>query len=206
MKAFLRWLAKIAGSTITVILVIVLFPYVSRLAEKFLPDESGSAIKASVILAANLQESARLETLKVEEDGVLNYDIRAAFIGSVSNVNISYKYEASFGIDLSKVTMEVSGNTIVFTLPRPEVIQDALTPKEVYHDDFWYKGFTFEDYEKLLESERLARRSAYLSGEDNTQLWDETVRAFENTIEQWLKNVNGNLNLRYVEAQNDAQN
>ena len=206
MKAFLRWLAKIAGSVITFILVIVLFPYVSQLAEKFLPDESGAAIKASAILATNLKESARLETLQVEEDGVLNYDIRAAFIGSVSNVNISYKYEASFGIDLSKVTMQVSGNTIVFTLPQPEIIQDTLTANEVYHNDFWYKGFTFEDYEKLLESERIARRNAYLAGEVNAQLWTATVSAFENTIEPWLKNVSGNLILRYVEAQSEVQN
>lgn len=206
MKAFLRWLAKIAGSALTLILVIVLFPYVSRLVEKLMPDESGSAIKISAILATKLEESTRLETLQVEEEGVLNYDIRAAFIGSVSNVNISYKYEASFGIDLSKVTMQVSGNTIEFTLPQLELLQDALTPKEVYHDDFWYKGFSFNDYEKLLEAERTARRNAYLNDNANSQLWDATVAAFENTIKTWLKNVNGNLILRYVQAQSESQN
>lgn len=206
MKAFLRWLAKTVGSAITIVLVIVFFPYVSRFADKFMPDESGAAIKASAILATKLENSARLETLKISEDGVLNYDIRAAFIGSVGSVNVSYKYEASFGIDLRKVTMQATGNTIVITLPQPELIQDTLTPDEVYHDDFWYKGFSFKDYENLLESERLTRRSVYLEGEGKSTLWNATVAAFEETIEPWLKNVNGNLTMRYAEMQNETEN
>ena len=200
MRAFFRWLAKIIGSALTVILVVILFPYVSRLAARLLPDESGAAIRASAVLATKLENSARLETLKVEEDGVLNYDIRAAFIGSVAQVNVSYKYEASFGIDLNEVTMQVSGNELVFTLPQPALIQDVLTPSEVYQDDFWYKGFTLEDYEKLLESERIARREEYLSGDASAQLWDATIEAFEKTIAAWLKDVNNSLTLTYRQA------
>lgn len=206
MKAFFRWLGKVVGSAVTIVLVIILFPYLSHLAAKLLPDESGAAIKTSIVLAAKLENSARLETVKVEEDGLINYDIRAAFLGTVASVNISYKYEASFGIDLSKVTMQVSGNEIVFSLPAPEVLQDTLTPAEVYKDDFWYKGFSFEDYEKLLEDERIARRAVYLSGENQAQLWNSTVTAFEETIAQWLQNVNSNLTFRYLEAGSEEQN
>lgn len=206
MKAFFRWLGKVVGSAVTIVLVIILFPYLSHLAATLLPDESGAAIKTSIVLAAKLENSARLETMKVEEDGLINYDIRAAFLGTVASVNISYKYEASFGIDLSKVTMQVSGNEIVFSLPAPEVLQDTLTPAEVYKDDFWYKGFSFEDYEKLLEDERIARRAVYLSGEHEAQLWNSTVTAFEETIAQWLQNVNSNLTFRYLEAGSEEQN
>ena len=205
MRAFFRWLAKIIGSALTVILVVILFPYVSRLAARLLPDESGAAIRASAVLATKLENSARLETLKVEEDGVLNYDIRAAFIGSVAQVNVSYKYEASFGIDLNEVTMQVSGNELVFTLPQPALIQDVLTPSEVYQDDFWYKGFTLEDYEKLLESERIARREEYLSGDASAQLWDATIEALEKTIAAWLKDVNSSLTLTYLQAESPNQ-
>lgn len=198
MKALLRWLAKILGSALTVILIVILFPYVSRWAERLLPDESGAAIKASVILASELENSARLETLKVKEDGVLNYDIRAAFIGTVAEVNVKYQYEASFGIDLTKVSMQVSGNEIIFTLPQPELIQDTLTPNEVYQEDFWYKGFTLQDYEKLLEDERCIRREVYLSGEQSSSLWEATIAAFDKTVIAWLQNVNGNLKWSYA--------
>ena len=105
MKAFMRWLSRIFGSAITIVLVIVLFPHLSRLAAKFMPDESGSAIKASAILSEKLEHSSRLETFRVSADGVLNYDIQAAFIGTVATINASYRYDASFGIDLQKVKM-----------------------------------------------------------------------------------------------------
>lgn len=201
MKAFFRWLAKVLGSALTIILVIVLFPHVSKIAANLLPDESGAAIKASAILSSKLENSARLETLKVEEVGVLNYDIQAALIGSVANINVSYSYDASFGIDLSKVTMVPSGNMITFTLPPAELLQDSLTPKEVYRNDYWFPGFSDEDYEKLLQEERLARREVYLNGEQKEHLWNATVAAFEQTISAWLQSVNAGLSFNYIQAE-----
>lgn len=201
MKAFFRWLAKVLGSALTVILVIVLFPHVSKIAARLLPDESGAAIKASAILSSKLENSARLETFKVEEDGVLNYDIQAALIGSVANINVSYDYAASFGIDLSKVIMVPSGNVITFTLPKAELIQDSLTPKEIYRDDYWFPGFSDEDYENLLQEERLARRDVYLNGEQQENLWNATVAAFEQTISAWLQSLNASLSFNYIQAE-----
>ncbi len=200
MKAFLRWLAKVIGSAVSVILIVVLFPYASRLAVRLLPDESGAAIKTSAILATELANSARLETLRVTEDGVINYDIRAAFLGTVATVNVTYQYEGSFGVDLQKVKMQVEDNVITFILPSAEVLQDTLTPNEVYKEDFWYKGFTLEDYEELLETERQARRSVYLSGESQERLWTATVDAFKSTIEPWIADVGG-VEFVYTKAQ-----
>lgn len=197
MKSFFRWLGKVIGSALTIILVIVLFPHISRLAARLMPDESGAAIKASAILAQRLELSARLETLKVQEEGVLNYDIQAALIGSVANINASYVYEASFGIDLSKVLLQPSGDQLVFILPEPELIQDNLTPKEVYRDDFWFPGFSDSDYEKLMESERVARRDIYLNGEKLEQLKAATIAAFESTIQVWLQDVDAALSFQY---------
>ena len=197
MKSFFRWLGKVIGSALTIILVIVLFPHISKLAARLMPDESGAAIKASAILAQRLESSARLETLKVQEEGVLNYDIQAALIGSVANINASYVYEASFGIDLSKVLLQPSGDQLVFILPEPELIQDNLTPKEVYRDDFWFPGFSDSDYEKLMEIERVARRDIYLNGEKLEQLKAATIAAFESTIQVWLQDVDAALSFQY---------
>ena len=197
MKSFFRWLGKVIGSALTIILVIVLFPHISKLAARLMPDESGAAIKVSAILAQRLESSARLETLKVQEEGVLNYDIQAALIGSVANINASYVYEASFGIDLSKVLLQPSGDQLVFVLPEPELIQDNLTPKEVYRDDFWFPGFSDSDYEKLMENERVARRDIYLNGEKLEQLKAATIAAFESTIQVWLQDVDAALSFQY---------
>ena len=203
MKAFFRWIAKIIGSALTVVLVLVLLPYASKLAAKFMPDESGAAIRASAIIASHLEESARLETFKIEEEGVLNYDIQAAFLGNVGSINVRYEYAGSFGIDLRKVLMQVTGNDVIFQLPPPEVIQDALTPVEAYRDDFWYPGFSDDDYAELLESERIARREAQLSGENGQQLAEVSLRMFENTIAAWIQEVNGNVNFRFEQLEGE---
>ncbi len=197
MRAFVRWLGRIIGSALTIVLVIILFPHLSRLAAKLMPDESGAAIKASAILAEKLEQSSRLETLRVSADGVLNYDIQAAFIGSVANINASYCYDASFGIDLQKVQMQASGNELTFYLPETEVLLDSLTPSEVYRDDFWYPGFSDQDYENLLENERLLCRERYLSGEYEETLWQASVEAFEKTISPWISTIQGRLVFRY---------
>jgi len=204
MKVFLRWLGRTIGSALTIVLVIVFFPHLSRLAETLMPDESGAAIKASAILGEKLQHSSRLETLTVDAEGVMNYDIQAAFIGSVANINATYKYEASFGIDLKRVVLQREGNVITFLLPPPELIQDALTPSEVYRDDFWYPGFSDNDYEKLMESERLMCRNRYLGGDQSEVLWEATMEAFEQTIASWLQNSSTSLEFHYVRAEDAA--
>lgn len=206
MKAILRWFAKIIASVITISLLIVIFPHLSDIADQLMPDESRTAMQTSMILASKLEESARLETLKVEDEGVLHYEVKAAFLGTVATLDLSYKYEGSFGIDLKKVQMHVAKNKITFVLPQPEVIQDNLTPMEIVSDDYWYPGFSEADYEKLLEKERMARRDNYLQGEMLETLWEKSQTAFEATIASWMKNMNRNLDVQYERASQPTGN
>lgn len=203
MKGILRWFAKIIGSAITLVLVFVMLPYAVKFAAKLMPDESGAAIKASAVIAAKLESSARLETLRVEEEGVLDYSVKPAFLPTVAEITAKYKYEASFGVDLSKVTIRITGNHLTFTLPPCELIQDSITPTEIYRDDYWYPWIKDEKYEKLFEDERIARRGIYLSGDKQTTLWDATVEAFEKTIAPWMQELNGQLTFSCTQAVND---
>lgn len=204
MKALFRWLARIISSVLTITLVIVLFPHISRLAAKLMPDESGAAIKASAILSEKLSHSSRLETLHIDTDGVLSYDIQAAFVGSVATINAAYQYEASFGIDLQKVKLQASGDEITVFLPETEVLLDSLTPVEVYRNDFWYPGFSDQDYETLMENERVKCRERYLSAEYEEQLWQANIEAFESTIAPWLTSLQEQLTFHYEQLSNQA--
>ncbi len=196
----MRWLGRIVGSALTIVLAVVLLPYASRLAARLLPDESGAAIKVSAVLSSKLENSARLETMKVHEEGVIHYDIQAAILGPVASIDVQYAYDASFGVDLSKVTMQVTGGTIIFLLPEPELLQDSLVPTQTYRDDFWYPGFSDADHQKLLEDERVKRQAAYLDGENAQALWDATINAFEETIAAWLADVDADLTFAYEKA------
>ncbi len=205
MKKVFHWLARVIGNAITIVLIIVLLPYAAQIAAKYLPDESGAAIKASTVLSSKLEKSARLETMIALDTGVIHYDIQAALLGTVAEINISYEYAASFGIDLSQVQMRVKAQEITFLLPDVVVLQDNLTPTESYREDFWYPGFSDDDYQRLIQNERLARRAAYLTGEMEQTLWDTTVSVFEDTVAEWLKGVNTNLTFKY-ERLSDTNN
>lgn len=200
MNKILRWVVRVIGSALTIILAIVMFPYVARFASSIMPDESEAASRASAIISTKLENSTWLETLRATEEGVLNYDVKAAFVGSVARIHISYTYEASFGIDLSMVEMKVEDNTITFFLPEPKLLSDHLTPKEVYKEDFWYPGFSEADYIDLLEEEQMVRRNAFLTGENDSLLWGNTVEAFERTISAWMEGFEGEVNLIYLPA------
>ena len=71
----------------------------------------------------------------------------------MQTVKINYDYDASLGIDLSKVTASVTGNTITFSLPPIEVLSDSLTPTEVQVDQVLFD--LKEDRRQALQEERI---------------------------------------------------
>ncbi len=205
MKSILRWAGKVVGTALCVVLVLCLLPYVSRLAGRLLPDESGAAIKATAVLSTQLSRTARLETLHVEEEGVLNEDIQAAFIGTVASVNVRYTYTASFGVDLQQIRLRTEGDTVTFILPAVELISDSLTPVESYRNNTWLPSFDDNDYQRLLNEERMNCRERYLSGNHAEELWNATTAALEETAGQWLADLHGTVQLAFEQAENSAE-
>ena len=198
MKALLKWLGRTVGSALTLVLIIVLLPHASRLMNSILPDLSGAAVTVSATLARNLQQSARLETAIAEEEGVLESGTEALFLGQVQKVTVRYTYHASLGIDLRKVQVKVTGNTITLLLPEMEVLSDSLTPEEISKDDFWYP-LTEERLQVLLRQEQERCRAYYLEEHAQTeQAWADTVAALESTVSQWIALGNDRITIEYA--------
>ena len=198
MKALLKWLGRTVGSALTLVLIIVLLPHASRLMNSILPDLSGAAVTVSATLARNLQQSARLETAIAEEEGVLESGTEALFLGQVQKVTVRYTYHASLGIDLRKVQVKVTGNTITLLLPDMEVLSDSLTPEEISKDDFWYP-LTEERLQTLLNQEQERCRAYYLEEHAQTeQAWADTVAALESTVSQWIALGNDRITIEYA--------
>ena len=201
MKTFLKWLGRTVGTALALIMVIVLLPYASRLINAVLPDLSGAATTMSVTLARQMQNTARLETSVVEDEGVMVSSTDALFLGEVQKVTVRYTYRASIGIDLNKVQLHVRGNTITMQLPALEVLSDSLTPEEIIRDDFWYP-VTDERMKTLLTAEQERCRSHYLEKNEQTdQAWDNTIAALENTIAQWITLGRNGVTIQYSRPQ-----
>ena len=85
MRGFMKWIARTVGTAISLVLVIVLMPYASKLAEQLLPAIDGAAINTSVTLRREMENSARLETVCITEEGVLNSSTSAMLLGRCSS-------------------------------------------------------------------------------------------------------------------------
>lgn len=203
MKAVLKWLGRIAAGALTLVLVIVLTPYAATLADVILPDISGAHIRSAAILSQQLEDSARLETMVVTGEGVVSAEVDALIFGTVSSVNASYTYTGSYGVDLSRVQLQLSGSTLTFILPQPEVLSDDITIVDIYRDGILDRAVRIDDTElqALLNAERQRWRDEYLSGEQAQALRDATIRAFEATITQWMSQTNSRLEYRFVWAE-----
>lgn len=188
MKAIGKWLARVVGTALALVLFVTLLPYVSRLADQFLPDLSDQALTASATLAQRFQESVRLEVANVEEDGVLSSSTDALFLGTVQRVTIQYLYKASLGVDLRQAEVSVDGGTLTVTLPPLEVLSDSVTPQTIERDDFWYP-LTDEQRERLLEDERQACRTRVLEQYSGDEGWQTVCSALDHTIAGWIGNA-----------------
>lgn len=197
MKAILRWIAGVIGTIIALAATIVLLPYAGDIVNKIMPDVTSAAERTAGVISSKLSESARLESITVTESGTVNHDLSLAGI-SVGGVTFDYDYTASFGIDLKRVQMVVSGSKIVFMLPQPELILDDLVPRNISRKDTLVI-ISDDDYEALLERERLACRARYLSGDRQQELWDATVRVMQSTVGVWLTNVDDRLSFEYAQ-------
>lgn len=195
MKRLMHWLARVAATALAVVLIAVLLPYASRWASSILPDLSGAALNTSILLSHQMQQSARLETSTVEDEGVLNASTSAMFLGTVQSVTIRYVYRASLGIDLRKVSIKVENDGITLLLPEVEILSDSLDPLQTVKDDFWYP-LTEERRQKLLEDELVKCRerclTEYTASDD---AWQSAVSALSDTVSAWV--CSGGVTIRY---------
>lgn len=200
MKKFGRWLARTLGAALSILLVVVLLPYASRLARKVLPDLSDRAVNASVTLSQQMQQSARLETMLIHEEGVVTSSTDALFIGTVQQVSVHYTYQASIGIDLTKVELVPRENTLTLVLPAMEVLTDSITPLTIDRDDFWYP-LTDEQLQQLLDEECLSCRNAYLNEYAlSDEAWTQLCSTLDATLAQWLGATGNGLEILYQKA------
>ena len=195
MKKLLRYLARVVATALTIVLIAVLLPYASRWASSILPDLGGAALNTSILLSHQMQQSARLETSTVEDEGVLNASTSAMFLGTVQNVTIRYVYRASLGIDLRKVGIRVENDGIILLLPEVEILSDSLAPVQTVKDDFWYP-LTEERRQKLLEGELVKCRERCLTEyAASDEVWQNTVSALSDTVSAWVST--GGVTIRY---------
>ncbi len=201
MKRIGKWLVGVLASVLVLVLTIVLLPYASRLVAWLMPDDSAAAIQTATVLSRKLEETAMLETMHVSEEGIMQYEIKAAFIGTVASIDAAYTYEASFGINLKEVKIDLSDDALTLILPEPTLILDSLTPTDIQSNSTLYPYLDDNDVQQALEDQRLECRERYLSGDQVEALRNATFAAMESTVLQWLEKASLDTSIQYKMAE-----
>lgn len=181
------WLRAVGVRVAAALAIVMMLPFATRWARDLFFDIRGEIRTQSAVLSRKLEASQRLETVKVEEEGVLKADTSVIILGTVGTTIIDYRYEASLGIDLKKVELRTEEERIVFLLPELEVLTDSIEARKVDRQNFWSRTIE-KSTEQLLSEKREACRRYYLEeNEHSADAWNDTVKALENTVCQWLE-------------------
>ncbi len=181
----LRFLLRIVSTALIISLVLVFLPRLTRLVGRLWPDPARTE-RVSELLSHELKDSARLETLTMDDQGVLTATVQAALIGEVQRVTMDYDYHASVGVDLTKVRLSAEDGVLTLYLPPFEILSDSLTPTHVDRQDFWYP-LTEKRRAQLIEEEKASRADAILAEvESSGDVWNRTVGTLSGLIRSWM--------------------
>ena len=204
MKHVGKWLLKVISKALVIALVIMIILFASNPFRELLRNVQGEIRLQSTILKQKMESSKRLEVTTVDEEGTLEAKTSVVLLGTVGSTTIRYRYSASIGIDLGKVEMSAEGDSLVFLMPDPEILNDGIEPLEINRNDLFSKAID-KSTETLLNEQRLKCRDEYMSNSEYTERnWKDMVKAFRETICGWLENY-GERHYRFEFIRADGQ-
>ena len=196
----LTWLPRKIGLIVALALAIVLASYFSPYITGWLNrvlfriDYRQTATQ----LTHEMREVGELIALRNTDTGVLDGDIKAKLIGSVSHITVPYTYEIGLGVKLEKVTLTPEENRLVVAVPDAEMLYDRFeVTGKVDNRDFW--GLSTQDrYQTMLNEQQNVCRKAYLDNpECMEQAWKSSCEQLKAMFLQW---TGESLRLEFVHA------
>ena len=182
MKRAGKWILSLISKAIVIALVIMIVLFASDPLRDLIRNVKGEIDIQSSILKQKMESSKRLEVTTVDEEGTLEASTSVIIFGKVGSTVIRYRYTASLGIDLNKVIMDTDSDRIVFIMPDPEVLNDGIEALEINQHNFFSKAIE-KSVEEILNEQRIKCREQYLKENEYTERnWEDTVKAFRETI------------------------
>ena len=186
MKRAGKWALGVMTRAIVIALVIMIVLFATEPLRDMLRNVKGEIRIQSAILKQKMESSKRLEVTKVDEEGTMEAKTSVVLLGTVGTTTTRYRYTASVGIDLSKVVMSEENDSIVFMMPEPEILNDGIEALQINKNNLFSKAID-KSTETLLNEQKLKCREEYISNSKYTdRSWNDTVKAFEETICNWL--------------------
>ena len=187
MKRAGKWALSVITRAAVTALVIMIILFAAEPLRDLIRNVKGEIAVQSTILKQKMESSKRLEVTTVDEEGTVEATTSVIIFGKVGSTEIRDRYTASVGIDLSKVIMDTEADRIVFIMPEPEIMNDGIEALEINQHNFFSKAIE-KSVEEILNEQRMKCRDQYMNGTEYTDRnWDDTVKAFQDTICDWLE-------------------
>ncbi len=196
----LTWLPRKIGLVVMLALAIVLASYFSPYITGWLNQVIFRIDyrKTATELTHEMEKVGELIAIRNTDTGVLDGDIKAKFIGSVSHITVPYTYEIGLGVKLENVTLTPEDTRLIVAVPDAEMLYDRFeVTGKPENRDFWGLS-TQERYQSMLNEQQAACRKVYL--DDPTQMeqaWEASCEQLKVLFMQW---TGESLRLEFVHA------
>ena len=184
----LTWLPRKIGLVAVLALAIVLASYFSPYITGWLNQVIFRIDyqKTATQLTHEMEKVGELIAVRNTDTGVLDGDIKAKLIGSVSHITAPYTYEIGLGVKLENVTLTPEEARLIVTVPDAEMLYDKFeVTGKPENKDFWGLS-TQERYQAMLNEQQAVCREAYLN--DPTymeQAWESSCEQLRALFFQW---------------------
>ncbi len=196
----LTWLPRKIGLVVMLALAIVLASYFSPYITGWLNQVIFRIDyrKTATELTHEMEKVGELIAIRNTDTGVLDGDIKAKFIGSVSHITVPYTYEIGLGVKLENVTLTPEDTRLIVAVPDAEMLYDRFeVTGKPENRDFWGLS-TQERYQSMLNEQQAACRKAYLDDPTHMeQAWEASCEQLKVLFMQW---TGESLRLEFVHA------
>ncbi len=197
----LTWLPRKIGLVLILALAIILAQYFSPYIKAWL-DRTFFRIdyqQTATQLTHEMEKVGELIAVRHTDTGVLDGEIKAKLIGTVSHVSAPYTYEIGLGVKLEEVRLTPSENLLTVEVPKAGMLYDRFeVTGKPESNDFWRLG-SQDRYQAMVNAQQETCRKAYL--EDPACLeeaWNSACEQLTILFKQW---TNENLRLEFIQAQ-----
>lgn len=204
MKRLFKWLARVVGLALALMLAFSLWPYFRSAVTSLIGKMDYS--QAAQTLTHEMREVGKLTAVEYKDTGVMDAKTDALLLGTIQKVTVPYQYEISLGIDLSLVQIESVQDGLNVYLPDVELISDKLTVTgDAQIEDFWHL-MTENRYQAMLDSQALSLREGYINNKDTMdRAYDSAQKALEKFFSGWIKDSGIRYSFRRLSEERPAQ-
>ena len=184
----LTWLPRKIGLVIVLALALALASYFSPYITGWLNQVIFRIDyeKTATQLTHEMEKVGELIAVRHSDTGVLEGDIKAKLIGSVSHITVPYAYEIGLGVKLENVALTPEETRLLVAVPDAEVLYDRFeVTGKTENKDFW--GLATQDrYQAMLNEQQAACRKAYTDDPAfMEEAWQSSCEQLKALFLQW---------------------